>query len=131
MGGVGVDPKPVRVVREFIADGSEVRSLAGRSAKLGDGIPRNPPDRDEVLAQRTKDLAGLMGQAQAVDLDAYLPEYDQHRYALPWTLPLDSVPERSSAAASAVSADALGGFLLSVASQAGVSRKVKVPYPPH
>ena len=41
---------------EILADGSEIRSLSGRSAKLGDGFSRNPRDRDELLENRTKDL---------------------------------------------------------------------------
>ena len=51
-----VDVKLLRWVSELVADGSEIRSLAGRSAKLGDGFSRNPPNRDALLDQRTKDL---------------------------------------------------------------------------
>ena len=35
-------------------DGSEIRSLSGRSATLGDSFSRNPKDRDALLAARTK-----------------------------------------------------------------------------
>ena len=44
-----VDVKLLRWVSELVADGSEIRSLAGRSAKLGDGFSRNPPNRDALL----------------------------------------------------------------------------------
>ena len=56
-----VDPKLLRWIGEIIADGSEVRSLAGRTARLGDGTSRNLKDRDALLAQRTKDLHGVIG----------------------------------------------------------------------
>ena len=49
--------KLVRWVSEILADGSEIRSLSGRSAKLGDGFSRNPAGRDELLeARTTKDI---------------------------------------------------------------------------
>ena len=47
---VDVDAKHLRWVSETVADGSEIRSLAGRSARLGDGFSRNTKDRDEALA---------------------------------------------------------------------------------
>ena len=56
-----IEPKHLRWIAEIIADGSEVRSLAGRSARLGDGTSRKPIDRDELLAQRTADLQGISG----------------------------------------------------------------------
>lgn len=52
---VGADVKLIRWVAEILADGSEIRSLSGRSAKLGDGYSRNPKERDELLQHRTKD----------------------------------------------------------------------------
>ena len=39
---VDIDIKLLRWVSEIVADGSEIRSLAGRSARLGDGTSRNP-----------------------------------------------------------------------------------------
>ena len=51
-----VDVKHLRWVSWIIADGSQIRSLSGRTAKLGDGFSRNPDGRDELVAQRTKDL---------------------------------------------------------------------------
>ena len=39
---VGADVKLVRWVSEIVSDGSEIRSLSGRSTKLGDGFSRNP-----------------------------------------------------------------------------------------
>ena len=54
-----------------IADGSEIRSLSGRSARLGDGTSRNPKNRDALLEQRTKDLQGIIGQVRGFDLDEF------------------------------------------------------------
>ena len=58
---IGSDVKLVRWVAEILADGSEIRSLSGRSAKLGDGFSRNPKERDALLQGRTRDLQGLSG----------------------------------------------------------------------
>ena len=57
-----IDRKLLRWVAEIVADGSEIRSLSGRSARLGDGTSRNPADRDRLLEQRSKDLNGILGQ---------------------------------------------------------------------
>ena len=59
---IGMDSKLVRWVVEILLDGSEIRSLSGRSAMWGDSFSRNPKDRDTLLAARTKDLDGLTGQ---------------------------------------------------------------------
>lgn len=61
--------KLIRWVAEILADGSEIRSLSGRSAKLGDGYSRNPKERDELLQHRTKDLEGLSGQLKGFSLE--------------------------------------------------------------
>ena len=58
---IGIDSKLVRWVSEILADGSEIRSLSGRSAKLGDGYSRNPKERDALLEARTQDLSELSG----------------------------------------------------------------------
>ena len=58
---VDIDIKLFRWVSEIIADGSEIRSLAGRAARLGDGTSRNPKDREELMEQRSKDIAVLIG----------------------------------------------------------------------
>ena len=71
---IGMDPKLVRWVAEILMDGSEIRSLSGRSATLGDSFSRNPKDRDALLAARTKDLEGLTGQLRGFDLDQYLEQ---------------------------------------------------------
>ena len=68
------EPKHLRWLSELLADGSEVRSLAGRSARLGDGYSRNPEDRDQLLAQRTKDLEGLIGQLSGFSLEEFLSD---------------------------------------------------------
>jgi predicted Zn-dependent protease with MMP-like domain len=66
--------------------------LAGRSAKLGDGYSRNPPERDELLEQRTKDLAGLVGQYRGFDLEQYLSDYCEDQ-PTPWTIGDDALPD--------------------------------------
>ena len=63
-----IDVKLLRWVSELVSDGSEILSLSGRSAELGDGFSRNPKDRDELYAQRSKDLKGLLGQFRGFDL---------------------------------------------------------------
>ena len=59
---IGLDPKLVRWVGEILLDGSEIRSLSGRSATLGDSFSRNPKDRDRLLEARTRDLQGISGR---------------------------------------------------------------------
>ena len=49
-----IDVKHLRWVSWIVADGSQIRSLSGRSAKLGDGFSRNPSDRDALIEQRTR-----------------------------------------------------------------------------
>ena len=58
--------------------------MAGRSARLGDGTSRNPPNRDELLAQRTADLRGLSGQVRGFDLDGFLSDWEPAGQSLPW-----------------------------------------------
>ena len=74
-------------------DGSEIRSLSGRSATLGDSFSRNPKDRDALLAARTKDLEGLSGQLRGFDLDQYLGEGTEGDGPVPWAVGNDAVPE--------------------------------------
>ena len=81
-----IDVKLLRWISEIVADGSEVRSLAGRSAKLGDGTSRNPSDRDELVAQRTKDVKGLIGQVRGFDLDQFLSDWVERGASLPWSI---------------------------------------------
>ena len=90
---VGADLKLVRWVSEILSDGSEIRSLSGRSAKLGDGFSRNPKDRDELQRCRTKDLEGLAGQLRGFDLDEYLGETEGDGIPIPWGVGNDAVPE--------------------------------------
>ena len=75
---------------EIMADGSEIRSLAGRSARLGDGTSRNTKDRDIRLEQRSKDLAGMIGQVRGFDLDQFLSDWEPQGEALPWAIRDDS-----------------------------------------
>ena len=88
-----IETKHLRWVAEVIADGTEIRSLAGRSARLGDGTSRNPPDRDALIAQRIQDLEGRMGQWRRFSLDGFLEDYEQGESAFPWALPSESGPE--------------------------------------
>ena len=69
---IGVDAKLVRWIAELLADGSELRSLSGRSARLGDSYSRKPKERDELLEARTKDLSGMAGQLRDFNMDEYL-----------------------------------------------------------
>ena len=72
----GIEVKLLRWISENLADGSVIRSLPGRGAQLGDGFSRNPSERDDLLAQRTKDLHGLAGQVRGFSMDEYLSEYE-------------------------------------------------------
>ena len=78
---------------EILADGSEIRSLSGRSAKLGDGFSRNPAGRDELLEARTKDIAGVAGQLKKFNLDEYLGEGTETTSSVPWAIGDDAVPD--------------------------------------
>ena len=69
-----IDVKHLRWVSWIVADGSQIRSLSGRSAKLGDGFSRNPSDRDALIEQRTKDLEGRTCQLRGFFLDKFLGE---------------------------------------------------------
>ena len=81
-----LDCKLLRWTSEITADGSEIRSLAGRAARLGDGTSRNPSDRDALLEQRSKDLQGLIGQVRGFNLDEFLSDYEEPGTAIPWAL---------------------------------------------
>ena len=59
--------------------------MSGRSARLADGLSRNPPGRDDLLAQRTKDLQGLIGQLRGFSLEEFLGEEEPGR-VIPWSL---------------------------------------------
>ena len=81
---VDIDIKLLRWISEIVSDGSEVRSLAGRAARLGDGTSRNPVDREALLEQRSKDIQGMIGQVRGFSLDAYLSDYEEPNTAVPW-----------------------------------------------
>jgi hypothetical protein len=85
-----IDPKLLRWIAEIVADGSLIRSLAGRSCVLADGTSRNSKDRDALMEQRTKDLKGLCGQVRGFDLDGFLSDYEEPGAALAWTLGRDA-----------------------------------------
>ena len=78
-----IDVKLLRWTSEIVADGSEIRSLAGRAARLGDGTSRNPSTRDQLVEQRSKDLQGLIGQVRGFDLNEFLNDWARARRAYP------------------------------------------------
>jgi hypothetical protein len=78
-----IDVKHLRWVSEIIEDGSVIRSLSGRSAGIADGPSRNPADRDEIIAQRTRDLEGMTGQLRGFSLEEFLSDYETTDYAVP------------------------------------------------
>ena len=90
---IGVDAKLVRWIAELLADGSELRSLSGRSARLGDGYSRNPKERDELLEARTKDLSGMAGQLRDFNMDEYLGDGTEGDGPVPWAVGDDAVPD--------------------------------------
>ena len=124
---VDIDIKLLRWVSEIVADGSEIRSLSGRSARLGDGTSRNPGNRDELVAQRTKDLKGLVGQVRGFNLDEFLSDWEEPGTAVPWS-PGDQPWVKSSSLASH-SAAAARSSLYSFAAEE-VTKRVKVLYVP-
>ena len=111
---VGADVKLVRWVAEILSDGSEIRSLSGRSAKLGDGFSRNPKERDELLQNRTKDLEGLAGQLKGFNLEEYLGDgAEDSSVPVTWGIGDDAIPDTSGDVSvserHAVGADQSGG----------------------
>ena len=99
---IGLDPKLVRWVGEILLDGSEIRSLSGRSATLGDSFSRNPKDRDRLLEARTRDLQGMSGRLRGFDLDQYLGEGTEGTGPVPWAVGSDAVPDTADRAPVAV-----------------------------
>ena len=89
-----IDVKHLRWVSWIVADGSQIRSLSGRSAKLGDGFSRNPSDRDALIEQRTKDLEGRTGQLRGFSLEAFLSDYEEGEKVFPWTIAGDAIPDK-------------------------------------
>ena len=99
---IGLDPKLVRWVGEILLDGSEIRSLSGRSATLGDSFSRNPKDRDWLLEARTRDLQGMSGRLRGFDLDQYVGEGTEGTGPVPWAVGSDAVPDTADRAPVAV-----------------------------
>jgi hypothetical protein len=124
--GPDLDVKMLRWVSEIVADGSEIRSLAGRSCRLGDGTSRNPSDRDALVEQRTTDLKGLIGQVRGFDLDQFLSDYEDPGSAIPWSLGSDAWVDslKKQALKSAPTS------IQQIASVAGVPIKLKILYCP-
>ena len=83
---VDIDIKLLRWVSEIVADGSEIRSLAGRACRLGDGTSRDLTNREILMEQRMKDLAGMIGQVRGFDFNEFLSDWEPAGEALPWTV---------------------------------------------
>ena len=81
-----IDVKILRCSSEIGADGSEIRSLSGRNCRLADGTSRNPADRNEVVAQRTKDIEGIAGQVRNFNLDKFLSDCEDSNVSIPWAV---------------------------------------------
>ena len=115
-----------------MADGSEIRSLAGRAARLGDGTSRNPSNRDELLEQRSKDLRGLIGQVRGFNLDEFLSDYEEPGAAIPWALGNDgwvaSESDPQPSVPRSVSGPVTGATLAASFAAAGVKPRLKVLY---
>ena len=139
-----IDVKMLRWISEIVADGSEIRSLSGRAARLGDGTGRNIENRDELLAQRGKDLKGLIGQVRGFDLDEFLSDWEDPDHPIPWAvgdtgLPVKPEPKQSEqlrggpGSATDSAALALGAGKLDLPglmASAGVSPRLPVLYVP-
>ena len=109
-----VDVKHLRWVSFLVADGSQIRSLSGRSAKLGDGYSRNPKDRDALVEQRTRDLEGRMGQLRGFSLDAFLADHAEGEKSFPWSIGDDAIPDKIE------ETDAVAQMVAELAASAGV-----------
>ena len=81
-----VDAKILRWVAEIMGDGSEIRSLSGRSARLADGISRNCGNRDELLEARTQDLYDRQGRVRTFNLAKYLSDCEVLDSLQPWAV---------------------------------------------
>ena len=86
----------LRWFSDITADGSAVRSIAGRSARLGDGTSRNPVDREALLEQRSKDLRGIIGQVRGFSLEEFLSDYEDPGEPKPWAIGDSVLPETTS-----------------------------------
>ena len=81
-----IDAKILRWVAEILGDGSEIRSLGGRSARLADGISRNCGNRDELLEARTQELYDRQGRVKNFDLVKYLSDCEVQDSLQPWAI---------------------------------------------
>ena len=81
-----IDAKILRWVAEIMGDGSEIRSLGGRSARLADGISRNCGNRDELLEARTQELYDRQGRVKNFDLAKYLSDCEVQDSLQPWAI---------------------------------------------
>jgi hypothetical protein len=123
-----IDIKMLRWTSEIVADGSEIRSLAGRSARLGDGTSRNPGNRDALIEQRGKDLKGLIGQVRGFSLDEFLSDWEDPDHPIPWAIGDGCVPPRRplQAAGGAQEVEDLARLMAA----GGVAPTLKVLYVP-
>ncbi len=89
-----VDVKHLRWLSLIVSDGSQIRILSGRSAKLGDGFSRNPEGRDVLIEQRSRDLEGQLGQLRGFSLEAYLADHEEGEKSFPWSIGDDVIPSK-------------------------------------
>ena len=94
--------KHLRWYSEIVSDGSEVRSLSGRTATLGDGIPI---DRDAVLEQRSRDLSNLAGQIRGFNMEEFLSDWEDPGQPVPWTIGEHALPNPISSSMPGSSTD--------------------------
>ena len=106
---VDIDVKHLKWVSWILADGSQIRSLSGRSAQLGDGYSRNPPDRDQLIEQRSKELEGRTGQLRGFSLDEFLGDYEAEGEPFPWSVGDDALPDEVARSPAVDGASAAGG----------------------
>ena len=88
-----IEVKHLRWYSDIVGDGSEIRSLSGRTAVLGDGISRNPADRDAIMEQRAKDLQGYAGQDRKFCIDQFLPDGEDPGMPAPWIVGDHALPD--------------------------------------
>ena len=90
-----IDVKHLRWVSEIIQDGSQIRSLSGRAAKLRRWLQSQPCEQGSDSAAAHKGprrslwaaVAGLRSGRK------FLSDWQDSRYPVPWTMPSDAIPD--------------------------------------
>jgi hypothetical protein len=88
-----IDVKHLRWLAEIQGDGSDLRSMSGRSAflKLADGPSRDHPERDRLLAERTMDLHRRAERIRNFSVADYHDDYEDDSIQA-GTLAKDAIP---------------------------------------